>query len=294
MVRNLQVSGHLFGLTPFLALNGTNPGETLAFEQAIAPSFEAWFNTLRIKFIANLRGQIDTALPLAGGGLLLALFATTFFFKFVRPHLQALRFGLLAAMAGVFVAGSLFGETTAQTFRLFTPFVILYGLYFFYLMLDRLQLSLPIYRSGIIAALITVHTLPLVLTLLPPRVGFPYPPYYPSYITLVTQMMNEDELLCTDMPWATSWYGDRSSVLLPATVEDFYRINDLRKRISGIYFTSLTRDLPYVRTLATGPYSSWYPIFRERLPMDFPLTEAFFISNRDQLFLTDRPRWNRP
>lgn len=292
-IRNLQVSGHLFGLTPFLALNGMDPGVTLSFERAVAPVTEGWQHRLQVQWVSNLRSFYDTALPMAGNGILTALFLTTFFFRFNRPHVHTLRMGILAAMVLLFVVAGFFGEATMRVFIIFWPVAILYGLAFFHLLLDRLQLTLPVYRTGLLALLVTVTTLPLFLTLLPPRVGYPYPPYYPSYTTLITQMLNEDELLCTDMPWATAWYGNRSSILLPVSVEEFYKINDLQKRVSGIYFTTLTRDLPYVRTLATGAFSSWYPIFRERVPVDFPLTEAFFLSNRDQLFLTDRPRWDR-
>jgi hypothetical protein len=292
-IRNYMVCGHLFGLTPYLALNVNDPAMTMSFERAVKPTLEAWRNTIQTHWSENVRAHFDTALPSAGNGIMTAFFVATFFFRFMRNHIHALRIGLLAAIVLLFIVAGIFGDNTFRVFYIFWPVIILYGLSFFYLLLDRLQLTLPIFRSGFVASVIVITAFPLFLTLLPPRVGFPYPPYYPSYTTLVTQMLTDDELLCTDMPWATAWYGNRSSILLPTTVEEFYKINDLQKRISGIYFTTLTRDLPYVRSLETGPYNTWYPIFRERVPVDFPLTEAFFISNRDQLFLTDRPRWQR-
>ncbi|HMO50575.1 MAG TPA: hypothetical protein PKE26_00425 [Kiritimatiellia bacterium] len=291
VIRNLQVCGQPFGLTPYLALNFNEGGVTHSFERQVTPSFENVGRNLQAKWLTNLADFYETALPAAGNGIVVALFITTFFFRFSRPHVQVLRFGLLAAMIGLLLVAGLFGEETARTFLIFWPLVICYGLSFFYLLLDRMQVTIPIIRAGLMALMIALTALPLIFTLLPPRSGYPYPPYFPSYITIVTPMLNQDELLCTDMPWATAWYGDRSSLLLPVTIEEFYRINDIKKRISGVYFTSLTRDLPYVRSLATGPFNSWYPIFREMIPLDFPLTEAFFIGNRDQLFLTDRPRW---
>jgi MFS family permease len=292
-IRNYVICGHFFGLTPYLALNVIDPSFTMSFERSVTPSLEAWRHLVQVQWVSNLREFYESAIPSAGNGIMVALFVATFFFRFIRGHVHALRIGLLAAIVLLVIIAGFFGEQTFRVFYIFWPMIILYGLTFFYLLLDRLQLTLPIFRTGLMAAVITLTALPVLLTLLPPRVGFPYPPYYPSYTTLVTQMLSDDELLCTDMPWATAWYGNRSSVLLPASVEEFYKINDLQKRISGIYFTTLTRNLPYVRTLETGPYSTWFPIFRERVPVDFPLTEAFFISNRDQLFLTDRPRWQR-
>lgn len=290
-LRNLQVSGSPFGFTPYLALNSDSPAYPQSFERQVSPSTANAGKDLKIKWTANLARHYHTALPSSGSGILAALFITTFFFRFGRDQVHVLRFGLLAAMIGMFLTSALFGESSMRAFAIFWPFIILYGLSFFYLLIDRLQIAIPVLRSMLVALLVTLTALPLIFTLMPPRAGYPYPPYFPSYISMVTTMMNQDELLATDMPWATAWYGDRSSLLIPATLEEFYKINDIQKRISGIYFTTLTRDLPYVSGMVTGPFSSWYPIFREMIPIDFPLTEAFFISGRDQLFLTDRPRW---
>jgi hypothetical protein len=104
-------------------------------------------------------------------------------------------------------------------------------------------------------------------------------------------MIDSDELMCSDMPWATAWYGRCNSLEIPATLDDFYEINDYIKRVSGMYITTVTRNQPYVRTLLTGKYQSWFPILEGRIPADFPLTEGFPIANRDQMFLTDRKRW---
>ena len=79
----------------------------------------------------------------------------------------------------------------------------------------------------------------------------------------------------------------------PATIDDFYEINDYTKRISGLYFTTITRDKAYVRDLLTGAERSWFPLLEGRIPSDFPLTQGFPLNNMDQLFLTDRVRWNK-
>ena len=67
------------------------------------------------------------------------------------------------------------------------------------------------------------------------------------------------------------------------------------KLVSGIYFTTVTRDLPYIRTLVTGEFKAWFPIQEGRIPGDFPLTQGFGLPVNapypDQLFLTDRTRW---
>lgn len=291
-IRNFIVCGHFFGLTPYLIYNIDANGLTHSFERQVAPVIENLWPAVKAKWAANLAEHGGTALPAAAGSFVAALFVTTYFFRFARPVAHVLRFGLLAGMAGLLLTGCLFGESSIRTLAIFTPVVIIYALSFYYLLIDRMQLAIPLLRNAMIGLVILLPALPLIFKLMPPRSGYPYPPYYLQYIAVVAPMLNEDELMCTDMPWATAWYGKRSSVLVPTTLEDFYKINDMQKRISGIYFTTLTRDLPYTSNLVTGPFNTWYPIFREMIPMDFPLTEAFFLGNRDQLFLTDRPRWS--
>jgi len=138
---------------------------------------------------------------------------------------------------------------------------------------------------------VLLTALPLLMLLVPVRIGPPYPPYYPPFIKHVATLVRPNELVCTDMPWATAWYGHRDSLLLPLTMDEFYAINDNTRRISGLYFTTITRDRAYVHDLLTGPYRNWFPINEGRVPPDFPLNQYLPLNNMDQLFLTDRTRW---
>jgi hypothetical protein len=146
-------------------------------------------------------------------------------------------------------------------------------------------------EMAVVALFIVLSAVPLVLTLSPPRADVPYPPYWPRGIAHVSRMLEPNELMCTDMPWATAWYGNRNSLQLPVTLEEFYEIHDIIKRINGLYFTTITRNKPYIRTLKMGPYRTWFPILEGRIPGDFPLPMGFPMYNLDQVFLTDRPRW---
>ncbi len=79
--------------------------------------------------------------------------------------------------------------------------------------------------------------------------------------------------------------------MVPASIDEFYEINDYTKRVSGMYFTTVTRDKPYIRTLVTGSERDWFPIIQGRIPGDFPLTQGIPLNGLDQVFLTDRARW---
>ena len=60
-------------------------------------------------------------------------------------------------------------------------------------------------------------------------------------------MMNERELIMSDVPWAVAWYGDRPCIWLTLNVtplsarvgphEDFYAVNQ-RKTVNALYLTS--------------------------------------------------------
>jgi 4-amino-4-deoxy-L-arabinose transferase-like glycosyltransferase len=293
LVRNQMVSGGLLGLAPYTALNGTDPVDGNLFERTLAQTLTMGgiINSVQGKLMTGLANLYNKGLRTMGDGILVCFFLTTFFYSFAREQVRRLRWCLAVGMLLTLVLAAIFGDVTARLLHLFWPFALIYAVGFFYILLDRMQLRIPILRMGVTAAFVLLGALPLIFTMLPPRAGVPYPPYFPPYISHVCRMLTDDELLCTDMPWATAWYGNRNSLLLPATLDEFYEINDYTKRVSGIYFTTLTRDREYVRTLMTGPYRTWFPILEGRIPSDFPLTQGFPLNNFDQLFLTDRPRW---
>jgi 4-amino-4-deoxy-L-arabinose transferase-like glycosyltransferase len=293
LVRNQMVSGGLLGLAPYTALNGTDPVDGNLFERTLAQDLKlgAVITTVQGKLMANLARLYNNGLRTMGDGLLVCFFLTTFFYSFAREQVRRLRWCLAVGIVLTMVLGAVFGDVTARLLHIFWPFALIYAVGFFYILLDRMQLRIPLLRMAVTTAFVLLGALPLIFTMLPPRAGVPYPPYFPPYISHVCRMLTDDELLCTDMPWATAWYGNRNSLLLPSTLDEFYEINDYTKRISGIYFTTLTRDREYVRTLLTGPYRTWFPILEGRIPSDFPLTQGFPLNNFDQLFLTDRPRW---
>lgn len=293
LVRNWMVSGGLFGLTPYLALNGFNPLLENEFERTLAQNLKLGevFTTLQVKLLSGIAALYQGEWRTLGDGLVGAFFLTTFFYSFARDPARRLRWCMALGLVLLMVVAAWYGKPTVQLLGLFWPVVIIYGVAFFFILLDRMQIRIPLLRMSVTGAFLALGALPLVLTLLPPRAGVPYPPYFPPYISHVCRMLNEEELLCTDMPWATAWYGQRTSLLLPATLDEFYEINDYTKRISGLYFTTITRDREYVSTLLTGSYRTWFPIMEGRIPADFPLSVGFPLGNFDQLFLTDRQRW---
>jgi hypothetical protein len=294
LLRNYQLSGSPLGLAPHTALMDSSkyPGDALM--RTLKPTFSLMpdVNVAKAKCAKNFNTFYENRFTSLGGGLLVAFFMAAFFYRFVRVHVHNLHWGIGLSMILFFVGACFFGEETFLLYHMFWPFVILYGLAFFSILLDRLDLSIQLYKMGLTTLVIGLSALPLIVTIfLSPAPGLPYPPYYAPFVMKVSELLKPTEVMCTDMPWATAWYGKRTSILMPKTIDDYYEINDYRKYISGLYITTLSKDRPFVSSLLDGSEKTWLPIMMGQLPKDFPLRQGFALNKQDQLFLTDSVRW---
>jgi hypothetical protein len=92
--------------------------------------------------------------------------------------------------------------------------------------------------------------------------------------------------MCTDMPWATAWYGDVTSLLLPKNISTFYLINDEYVSVDAFLFTMLTRDQPFVTGLLKGSDAPWFNLQMGQLPDGFPQMEGMAIVPQEQILIT--------
>lgn len=294
LLRNLQVAGTPLGLAPHKALIETAGYQGDALMRTLTPSFSllSGFNAAKAKWAGNFGAFYEQGFTSMGGGLLIAFFMATYFYRFVRVHVHNLRWGIGLSMLIFFVGAGFFTEDSFQFYHMFWPFVILYGLAFFSILLDRLDLSIHLYKMGLTGLVVGLTALPLMITIfLSPPSKVPYPPYHAPWVMRLSELLKPTEIMCTDMPWATAWYGQRVSILLPQTLDDYYDINDYRKYISGIYFTTLTKDKPFITQLAKGPDETWFPVSMGHFPPDFPLRFGVPLGEGTQFFLTDTARW---
>ena len=295
LLRNYQVADAPLGLAPHLALidSAKYPGDALM--RTLTPEFSLFkdLTLVKAKWSQNFAALYTNGFTTLGGGLLIAFFLVTFFYRFVRVHVHNLRWGVGAAMGLFFVGAGCFSESALHVYHIFWPFVILYGIAFFFILLDRLDISINLYKQALTGLVVGLTALPLLVTiLLSPAPKTTYPPYYVPFVMKVSELLKPTEIMCSDMPWATAWYGKRISILLPQTLDDFYNITDFQgKYISGLYLTTLTKDKPFTSELFGGPDKSWFPITMGQLPPDFPLRQGFQLNDNDQLFLTDSIRW---
>ncbi|MFA5688028.1 MAG: glycosyltransferase family 39 protein [Kiritimatiellales bacterium] len=295
LMNNYRISGSPFGLALHMALAGTdNYPSNDSLVRTLNPEFNLLedIDAVKTKWKKNFGDIYENNLTTLGGGLLIAFFMITFFYRFVRVSVHTLRWGIGLAMVLLLAGVPLFNNDAMRYYHIFLPFVILYGLSFFFVMLDRLDITVDIYKNAITWLVVGLNALPLFFNvLMSPPPGPVYPPYFAPFVMRVSELLRPNEVICSDMPWATAWYGKRLSILLPQTLDEYYEINDYRKYISGMYLTTLTKDKPFISSLLDGPEKTWFPIMMGRMPPDFPLKQGFALNKQDQLFLTDSIRW---
>ena len=293
-MRNIQLSGSPFGMAFHTMLIDTAdyPGDKLM--RTLNPEYELMKNieAVKMKWKKNFGGIYENHLTVMGGGLLVAFFFVTYFYRFVRVSVHQLRWGIGLSIILFLIGAAFFSAEAVQAYHIFLPFVILYGLAYFSVLLDRLNITVDLYKSMLFTLVVILSAIPLIFTVfLRAAPGMPYPPYYVPFIMRVNELLRPNEVMCSDMPWATAWYGKRLSILLPQTVEEYFEINDYRKYISGLYITQITKDRPLVSSLLSGPEQSWFPIIMGRTPEGFPLKHGVPFNKHDQVFFTDSARW---
>lgn len=288
ILRNLRASGEPFGLTPTLIHQDVHDTMLRSLDRSTDPG--EFRRMIQARFIQ----VIPRALTLGGipmsAGISFALFLGTYFYRFQRPVPRILRWGALLSLLLLILSAGIFGEALLDLGQLLLPLILLFGCAFFYILLDRLQIGVKIVSLSIVSLFVLLQALPMLFTIMPPRPGS-YPPYMAGDIGLVTAPFQRGELMVSDMPWATAWYGGVTSLLLPVTVDEFFHIHDRLHPVHGMYITLLTRDKRHHSDLSRGPLRSWRPIIDlAQLPRGFPLTYGFPIRN-SEVILADRNRW---
>ncbi|MEX2607727.1 MAG: glycosyltransferase family 39 protein [Kiritimatiellia bacterium] len=291
VLRNLAVAGTPFGLAPHYAIQGEAQELYMRSYAELQDQDVSLFKGMIVRTLNSLHDAFTFKdIPL-GSGMALCFFVATYFYAFQRKPVQVLRWCLLAAYGLLIPAAGIFGSQQLETAHLLFPLVILYGTAFFYLLLDRLQISVQIVSLSVVTLFVLLQAVPLLVTLMPPK-SSSYPPYRAGDITLITTPFAPQELVCTDMPWATAWYGGQLSLYLPLNVDQFFEIHDRLQPVNGLYLTMLSRNRPYQSDLIRGNYQSWKPIMDlNPLPRGFPLKAGFPIRGGESVILADRNRW---
>jgi hypothetical protein len=191
VVRNFMVSGTPFGTASFAVAEGTILFPQFQLERAVHPDFGhlLWLSPYIYKLVANSHSILTNDLPRLGGSWATLLFWAGLLLGFRGVAIRRLRYFLLLCLGTFFVVQAL-GQTqlsvespdvnSENLLVLLAPLVFIYGVSFFFTLLDQMNLPALQLRYPIIAGFAAVSCLPLIFALLPPKtLPVAYPPYYP-------------------------------------------------------------------------------------------------------------------
>jgi hypothetical protein len=310
VVRNFRVSGTPFGTAGYAVYENSAifPGHSL--ERTLEPDFQrSPLVPFTQKLLAGTRQILADELPRLTGNWLGAFFLVGLLVGLTHPGASRLRYFVLLCLP-IFILVQAGGRTqlsedspvinSENLLVLLAPFVLLFGVSFFFLLLNQIFLPIRELRYLILGLFCAIGCLPMLFTFLPPK-GIPvvYPPYHPFAIQTWSNWLKENEMSMSDVPWAAAWYGQRESVWMTQTLQpEFFNINDYQKQISILYLTRLTTDRRFASQWLTGPEQTWGVfildcITRNQVPAYFPLrkTQAGWLP--DQMVLCDWERWRK-
>lgn len=281
IARNFETSGTPFGLAPYecLANSSLFPGDSL--DQSLAPDIHnvAVARTLRTRLFSTFPTLLSQRLFTFTGGLLAALFFLALFRNFQSPAGERLKWTTLAGMALSLLWTSVTGPGPMDALDYLLPFVALIATAVFLDTFVRREAVEPWNEAVSIALFMLLSAIGAFAGIVGPPRNPPYPPCFGPFVAALAQRTATHDTVCTDLPEATAWYGNRTALLLPQTLEDFLTLAASNRPPAALYLTQATEQ------------PAWLDIRAGRVPTQFPLTHALFIppGTRDQIFLTAQP-----
>jgi|ERR1051326_509993 hypothetical protein len=281
IVRNEFISGTPFGTAGYSMFEGTPIFPENKLQQSFAPDFlfggMVWVKFFGQKLLANAKEIIESQAPRLGGNWIGAFFLVGLMVGLPNIVASRARYFLLLCLP-VLLAAQALGHTqlsedskqinSENLLILTTPLVLMYGVSFFFLLLDQVYLPIRELRYVIVGAFCAIACLPMIIALVPSRAKTPfsYPPYHPPSIQKAGMYAKENELTMSDVPWAMAWYGKRQCVWLPPKMQpDFFDINDLQKPVNALFLTQVTLDGRIMTDWFRGGTESWQNIILETI-----------------------------
>jgi hypothetical protein len=306
MARNYWMCNEPFGL----ATTGIYEKVPSLIRENLQRSLDPNFGPATLKMIAmktasNAR-EIWTDSPWSScGGVIAAFFAAALFYRFRRPSVNRFKWFAVGSAGVLFLTTCVLGlqprppNCIAQEGNLLVlvvPLITMYGAAFFFTMLDRLQLFVPVWRGCVVSVFIAATALPTGLRLIgQPADRYAYPPYHPAKIAEATGYLEPQEFMASDQPWAVAWYGNRRCLWFPMQREQFYKVNDLHQHVSALLLTPISLNRRFLSEVIYDEWWPWADVLRFlKVPRDFPLKEAIppeRFEGVNMLFFCDRKRW---
>ena len=308
--RNINVSGLPFGLATYAPIVETSKLTGTFLERVSTADILASYGPEQREYINKLRENlpdiIEKDIPTLGGTWLTIAFMAGIFLPFARRGANSARFLLIVSLCMTAIIQAM-TKTYLSQFNgpihsenllfIYTPLVIIFGSAFIFFAIDQIQRELPSLRQMLIWFTGIICSLPMILTILPPKAHpLAWPPYHPQTIEKISSLFSSQEALMSDMPWAVSWYGKQTAFWLPLDAdEEFTKINSDSLQIKGIYLTQVTLERPLLDCYQ-GADQSWSEFVlrrytRKEIPLNFPFRNVMLDMYPEQILLADMERW---
>ena len=317
---NYQSTGNPLGagLYAFYAgLGGVSSEESLFrdLEQSVGGlNFQGFLR----KAVGNSLAQIQDLYGYLGGVVAAPMFFLSLLHPFRRKEIADFRWAILVMWLFAVLGMTLYGIKPLQDVLthennlhlLFIPLFTGYGLAFLSVLWNRLNvpLQIPFIRNGHFILAILVSSLPFLLGL-PPRLidlnridkefRVQYPNYVPRLLKDYADLIPENEIIVSDIPWAVSWYGNRSSFWLPKDPGQLKNLVALgREKGTPLSAMLLSPEILWGPMSSTSqPRSEYFPwrrfvLFLPTLGLSKTAVEANTL--QEILLTPDKPEYDLP
>jgi hypothetical protein len=311
MVRNYQVCGNPFGLAIYDAFFAGTPEDTYARNAQV--NIGGSGTSLQGKVRHGVILQAERIAAFLGLNIVAGAFFVALFHPFRSRKALMFKWCILLMWVCAVLGMSLYQPEASlsanQLHVLFIPLFVGFGMAFLFVLWNRLELGSPLFRIIFISALLFVCAIPMILRLSSgrPNPSVQWPPYVAPFINILGDWFTEEEVICSDMPWAVAWYAQRYSLLMPDTLRAFNNLHDYgvtKQPIRGLYLTPVSANGKFMADIVKGKYRDWSALylawagmFRGQKPQlgGFPLQAVTPLPIEGEcIIFADRDRWNQP
>lgn len=308
LIRNYLVCGNATGLALYtLFAEGGLPSVPHLMSQDSVSLEGMSLTLLRAKMLGQALLQSGEFYKLIGYSVVAPVFFVALLHTFKGYVNSVFRWCVLSMFAFAVLGMLLFGfvgnnfENTLDPNNLYIvlmPLMAMYGLAFVLVLWLRLEMRKRMFRYTLVAVIVAISAVPLLKEVLTSnQKSVNWPPYVPPYLALTASWTEPNEILVSDMPWATAWYGDRESLWLPQDPKSLGLVslmNWTQSSVGGLLLTPITRDLPLMSGVVEGDYKLWLPYILQANQQSslFPAMTQMPPPFSSYIFYSDRPRWN--
>ncbi len=277
-VRNAQQTGTWLGTGHLTMLASESNRDSVMREYSAEQGFT--LRGLPTRIVVTSIAQLKNLYGNLGSIVVAPLFFLALLHPFKRKEIADMRWAILPMWLFAVFGMSLFGsgsETSSnQLHILFAPIMTGYGLAVLSVLWSRLGIASnsPVVMNGHLILAIVISILPLVLGFWPRLNMALYQPNrqetnprYSLHVACNEMALDDAEVLASDNPFHTAWYGDRTTLWLPTNIRQFEEISqyseDNKQPLRGLLMVVGSSMSKPMREVVSTKNVHWAPLYFE-------------------------------